>query len=109
MGRHVSLVPYAFFLAVAHFSPSQPIVILDDEDRIVAVLVGRPMAKPGKPDDWDDVIAGMEAAIDKLRRSCTLTKKEKKHRRGPHPAKACGISHGGGQTVSLHAIKEAQY
>ncbi|KZP17766.1 hypothetical protein FIBSPDRAFT_671949, partial [Athelia psychrophila] len=47
---------------------------------------------------WDEVIAGMEAAIEKLWCSCTLSKKDKKHCRGPHPAKACGISHGGGQT-----------
>lgn len=67
------------------------------------------MAKPGKPDDWDEVVSGMEAAIEKLRRSCSLTKKDKKHRRGPHPAKACGISHGGGQTVRLYAIEGAQY
>lgn len=73
----------------------------------MAVLVGRPMAKPGKPDDWHEVVAGLEAAIDKLQRSCTLTKKDKNHRRGPHPAKACGVSHGGGQTVRPHAIKEA--
>lgn len=89
--------------------PREPIIILDDEDHIVAVPVGRPMAKPGKPDDWDEVIAGMEAAIEKLWCSCTLSKKDKKHCRGPHPAKACGISHGGGQTVHLPAVDEAQY
>ncbi|KAF7968246.1 hypothetical protein HWV62_31537 [Athelia sp. TMB] len=77
----------------------KPVVILDDEDRIIAVLVGRPLAKPGDPDDWDQVVAGLERAIAKLKRSCTLRKGDKQHRRGPHPARAFGISHGGGQTV----------
>lgn len=74
-------------------------MILDDEDQIVAVLVGRPLARPGKPDDWPEVVKGLEKAIARLERSCRLRKAEKDHRRGPHPAKAFGVSHGGGQTV----------
>ncbi|KAF7974343.1 hypothetical protein HWV62_12406 [Athelia sp. TMB] len=76
----------------------KPVVILDDEDRIVAVLVGRPLTKPGEPDNWEQVVAGLEKAIAKLKRSCTFRKGDKQHRRGPHPARAFGISHGGGQT-----------
>ncbi|KAF7965063.1 hypothetical protein HWV62_698 [Athelia sp. TMB] len=79
----------------------KPVAILDDENRIVAVLAGRPSAKPGQPDDWDAVAVGLERAIAKLRRSCTLRKGDKKHRRGAHPARAFGISHGGGQTARL--------
>ncbi|KAF7969703.1 hypothetical protein HWV62_26158 [Athelia sp. TMB] len=75
----------------------KPIVILDNANRIVAVLAGRPAARPGKPDDWDEVVSGLECAIGELQRSCTLRKGDKKHRRGPHAARAFGISHGGGQ------------
>lgn len=63
------------------------------------MLAGRPVAKTGKPDDWDEVVRGLEAAIDELQRNCSLQKSDEKHRRGPHPAKAFGVSHGGGQTV----------
>lgn len=76
-------------------------MLLDDEDKIVAVLVGKPLAKPGRPNDWAEVIAGLERAISKLQRSCKLQKADKNHRRGPHYAKAFGVSHGGGQTVRL--------
>lgn len=68
------------------------------------MLVGRPTVKPGRPDDWDEVVRGLEAAINRLQRACTLCKKDKSHRRGPHPAMAFGISHGGGQTVSIHLL-----
>ncbi|KZP28866.1 hypothetical protein FIBSPDRAFT_728254 [Athelia psychrophila] len=77
---------------------SKPIGILDDEGRIIAVLAGRPSKDSGAGDDWVKVVAGLEAAINKLQRQCSFTAKDRDHRRGPHPAKAVGVSHGGGQT-----------
>ncbi|KAF7968786.1 hypothetical protein HWV62_29298 [Athelia sp. TMB] len=75
----------------------KPVTILDDERRVVAVLVGRPLKKSGNIDDWPEVVAGLEAAINKLEADSTFSAKQSSHRRGPHPAKAFGISHGGGQ------------
>ncbi|KZP19050.1 hypothetical protein FIBSPDRAFT_744449 [Athelia psychrophila] len=77
---------------------SKPIGILDDAGRIIAVLAGRPSKDSGAGDDWVKVVAGLEAAINKLQRQCSFTAKDRDHRRGPHPAKAVGVSHGGGQT-----------
>lgn len=83
-------------------SCSKSIAILDQDGRIVAVLVGRPIVKPGNIDDWHEVVAGLEAAIHKLKLKSNFTKGDKKHRRGPHYAKAFGVSHGGGQKVTMH-------
>lgn len=78
---------------------SKPITILDDQDRIVAVLVGRPVTKLGEADDWPEVVEGLEVAINKLQEDLTFYKKDEDHRRGVHTAKAFSVSHGGGQKV----------
>ncbi|KAF7972612.1 hypothetical protein HWV62_17434 [Athelia sp. TMB] len=83
---------------VLEWDGEKPVVLLDDKNQIVAVLVGKPLAKPGKLNDWGQVISGLEKAIAELQESCTLQQGDKIHRRGPHPAKAFGVSHGGGQT-----------
>ncbi|KAF7964991.1 hypothetical protein HWV62_1172, partial [Athelia sp. TMB] len=74
-----------------------PITILDNDGRVVAVLVGRPFAAKGGVDGWEEVAAGLEAAINKLEADSTFSEKQTVHRRGPQPAKAFGVSHGGGQ------------
>ncbi|KZP28311.1 hypothetical protein FIBSPDRAFT_668895, partial [Athelia psychrophila] len=74
-----------------------PVTILDDDGRVVAVLVGRPLKKSGEYDDWPEVVIGLEAAINQLERDSTFSSKQNEHRRGPHRAKAFGVSHGGGQ------------
>lgn len=105
MGWKVSVLPFRMYSdQLTYFHFRKTIAIIDDEERIVAVLVGRPMVKPGMPDDWPEVVAGFEAAINKLQQNCTLRAKDKVHRRGPHPAMAFGISHGGGQTVCANLI-----
>ncbi|KZP06416.1 hypothetical protein FIBSPDRAFT_764451 [Athelia psychrophila] len=71
---------------------STPLAIIDDEDRIIAVLVGRPVG-----DDWLHVVAGLEAAINQLGKAAKFTEEECDHRRGPLPAMDFGVSHGGGQ------------
>ncbi|KZP28149.1 hypothetical protein FIBSPDRAFT_996931 [Athelia psychrophila] len=60
---------------------------LNDENHIIAVLAGRPVAKPGELDDWPEVVAGLEAQEDY------------DHYCGPLPAKDFGVSHGGGQKL----------
>ncbi|KAF7968492.1 hypothetical protein HWV62_30451 [Athelia sp. TMB] len=83
--------------SVLHWDGQAPVTILDDGGRIVAVLVGRPLKKPGKVDDWAEVVVGLEAAINRLERDSTFSDKQRVHRRGPQYAKAFGVSHGGGQ------------
>ncbi|KZP10896.1 hypothetical protein FIBSPDRAFT_962675 [Athelia psychrophila] len=85
-------------MEVFHWDGCTPIAIIDDENRIIAVLLGRPVAKPGTLDDWPTVVAGLEAAINKLGQEGGFSDQDCNHRRGPLPAKDFGISHGGGQT-----------
>ncbi|KZP05964.1 hypothetical protein FIBSPDRAFT_765144, partial [Athelia psychrophila] len=65
---------------------------LDDEGRIAAALVGKPVAE-----DWPEVVGGLEAAINRLERALSFYAKDEDHRRGVHAAKAFGVSHSGGQ------------
>lgn len=73
--------------------------IIDDEGRIIAVLVGRPVG-----DDWPYVVAGLEAAINQLGKAAKFTEEECDHRRGPLPAMDFGVSHGGGQKVHQYFL-----
>lgn len=98
-GTHICFLPLSQTLTPT--PSSTPIAIIDDENRIIAILLGRPVAKPGTPDDWPTVVAGLEAAINKLGEEGDFSKEERNHRRGPLPAKDFGISHGGGQTVRI--------
>ncbi|KAF7974738.1 hypothetical protein HWV62_11419 [Athelia sp. TMB] len=90
---------------VLHWDGERPVTILDDGGRVVAVLVGRPLRKPGVQDDWPEVVAGLDAAINQLERDSSFSDKQNNHRRGPHRAKAFGISHGGGQQVHLQLLR----
>ncbi|KAF7965357.1 hypothetical protein HWV62_44269 [Athelia sp. TMB] len=87
---------------VLHWDGRTPVTILDDERRVIAVLVGRPLKKSGEVDDWPEAVAGLEAAINKLEADSTFSAKQSSHRRGPHPAKVFGVSHGGGQKKPSH-------
>ncbi|KAF7971008.1 hypothetical protein HWV62_22273 [Athelia sp. TMB] len=84
-------------LEVLPWDGETPVTILDDERRVVAVLVGRPLRKSGGVDDWAEVVLGLEAAINQLESESTFSAKQAHHRRGPQQAKAFGVSHGGGQ------------
>ena len=77
-----------------------PYAILDDQNRIIGVLAGRPIVKEGEPDDWNEVTAGVGAAIETAQGEMKFCKGDCAHRRGAHIARAYGWSHGGGQTVS---------
>jgi hypothetical protein len=75
-------------------------LILDKEERIIAVLVGQ-------PDDpkWGDVAASATEVmqeVEQLGKSSDLfTEKALSHRRGEYLAISTGVSFGGGQKVSL--------
>ncbi|KAH7918686.1 hypothetical protein BV22DRAFT_993901, partial [Leucogyrophana mollusca] len=71
-----------------------PHVIVDAEDRILAVLAGR-------PDDptWDDVVEDATKALHEAGLAAKIPVKKRRHRRGEYPALAAGVSYGGGQTV----------
>lgn len=100
MGQMVRVSPSVAHCPILTSMPiSTPIAIIDDADHIVAVLLGRPMSKPGTVDDWPDVVAGLEAAINELGNAAHFSAEDRDHRRGPLPAKDFGVSHGGGQKV----------
>jgi hypothetical protein len=75
-------------------TPRTSQTLTDNDERIFAVLAGR----PGKANDWDSVLTGAIAAIDLLASSLEFKKEECDHRRGPQKTKSFGFSHGGGQT-----------
>lgn len=99
-----SALPSSRALPLTYTVHRTPVTILDDDGRVVAVLVGRPLKKSGEYDDWPEVVIGLEAAINQLERDSTFSSKQNEHRRGPHRAKAFGVSHGGGQKVCHFSI-----
>jgi hypothetical protein len=99
-GRQVKIesalqVPYKMNLLLHR----TPYTILDHEDRIIAVLAGRPYSKDGETGGWDGVATRACAAIEAARRDINFDEEDLNHRRGPHIGKAYGWSHGQGQQV----------
>ena len=88
-----------------------PILLVDQEDRILAVLVGRPADVPGRPrweDTHDEALVAMHTLEDDIRWGRnealpTLPGSKGKNRRGKYRAVNVGPSYGGGQNVSFIA------
>ncbi|KAF8151597.1 hypothetical protein B0H34DRAFT_134590 [Crassisporium funariophilum] len=74
-----------------------PHALLDNEDRIIAVLAG----KPADP-TWDAAVSNASAAMLHARitgkRNSAFNKDPESHRRGNFTAIPAGVSYGGGQT-----------
>lgn len=70
--------------------------LTDEENRIFAVLAGRPL----EAKDWASVMTEAVAAIDLLASKLEFKDGDRDHRRGPQKAKGFGFSHGGGQTYA---------
>ncbi|KAF7980028.1 hypothetical protein HWV62_40152 [Athelia sp. TMB] len=83
---------------VFHWDGITPYAILDSQNRIVGVLVGRPTGRTGDTSEWEAVTAEFERAIDVAQMEISFTSEDTCHRRGAHTAKAFGLSHGNGQT-----------
>ena len=87
--------------------PNKPgrseLVIEDAEGRIIALCAGSPRCQ-----DWQAVSRHASTMVEETRQCCNFTKKDKKHRRGTHPALTAGVSIGQGQPVSL-SILEASF
>lgn len=75
-----------------------PTAIVDQEDRVITVLAGRPQGP-----DWDAVHKGMSDVLEDLPVNIQGRRKE---RRGSFVSLSTGISYGGGQTVRTcqHAV-----
>lgn len=69
---------------------------MDAEDRVIAVLAGRP-----NDPDWSSVAEGAAEAIRTAGQACSFSKEEASDRRGSFPALAQGWSFGNGQMVCL--------
>jgi hypothetical protein len=79
-------------------SSRTPQPIVDQLDRIIAILAGQPRDSEG----WSKT---HEAAAEDIRMagdSCSFTEDQTDHRRGKFRALTRGVSLGGGQTVSQH-------
>jgi hypothetical protein len=87
---------HSFVLTIDVIS-STPTLIVDDNDRVIAVLVGRPINDP----TWDSATESAARAIDSARQRAMATFKdsEKVHCRGSFPYFNTGVSYGQGQTV----------
>lgn len=60
--------------------------------------------KPRLPDNWDTVVDGVEAALDKLAKALTIEAKMVEHDRGDFPCFNFGTSYGGGQKVGVSQL-----
>ncbi|KAI0043064.1 hypothetical protein FA95DRAFT_1499162, partial [Auriscalpium vulgare] len=88
-----------------------PYVILDDEGRIIVVLVGRPVESPErKPEDrWEASGERVAELFEKVRaKHPELFPPGVEHRRGVYTALNVGISHGGGPKVRRLQQHEAR-
>lgn len=70
-----------------------PTGIVDQEDRIITILAGRPQGQ-----DWDGVQMGMST---ELQSAASAIRGAGEERRGKYTSLSVGISYGGGQMVSL--------
>ncbi|KII88462.1 hypothetical protein PLICRDRAFT_111033 [Plicaturopsis crispa FD-325 SS-3] len=77
---------------MSHIASSTPRVLLDDEGRIFAVLVGQP-----KDPRWAGECQAAANLMEITQKQCRLSKKQKVHRRGNFSCLSVGVSHGGGQ------------
>jgi len=78
-------------LPLIHSGLSTPVAILDADDRIIAVLAGRPSAN-----DWDQVHTHMSSLLEQAGAKAVPTRCE---RRGKFTSLSVGVSYGGGQSV----------
>lgn len=69
-------------------------MILDDENRIMGILAGRP-----KDHDWDIVHAEMSKKLEEAGNKLPSSRQEA--RRGQYFSLSTGVSHGGGQKVCI--------
>lgn len=74
---------------------SEPILLVDDDDRIIAVLAGRPIGDG----TWEGVVREFDATMKVAHNELRFGKRC--DRRGNFRTIATGVSYGGGQTVRL--------
>ncbi|KAI0038247.1 hypothetical protein FA95DRAFT_1505936, partial [Auriscalpium vulgare] len=72
--------------------------ILDEEERIVVVLVGRPVEDAGRPPEkrWEASAERAADLFESLRSTNSKIFPASQHRRGRYACVAAGVSHGGG-------------
>ncbi|KAI0309043.1 hypothetical protein OF83DRAFT_1072616, partial [Amylostereum chailletii] len=88
-------------------SPRTPYAILDEQDRVIAVLLGRPLdGDEQSPEQrWDVAMARLAALLEEERSRVeeTFQGEMGHHRRGDYAALSFGLSYGGGQKVRFDA------
>ncbi|KAI0676635.1 hypothetical protein C8Q78DRAFT_961166 [Trametes maxima] len=71
-----------------------PYILADAQERVVAVLAGRPVDA-----SWDAVVREANQAMEATAKKCCFQEQHLNHRRGFFPALATGFSYGGGQKM----------
>ncbi|KAI0677450.1 hypothetical protein C8Q78DRAFT_1065988 [Trametes maxima] len=82
-----------------HPRGSDPVVVLDRERRVVALLAGRP-----RDPSWDSVVEEADRAMGVAARTCRFTEEQHNHRRGTFATLARGLSFGGGRKVPGYVV-----
>ncbi|KAF8121002.1 hypothetical protein EV363DRAFT_1406672 [Boletus edulis] len=77
---------------------STPTVLVDEEDRIITVLAGRPLG-----DDWDEVHAEISTLLHDA--GPKVGKPRKQERRGDYTSLSFGVSYGGGQRAPGNLVQ----
>lgn len=85
--------PLVIIFKIHHYALRTTVVIVDSEQRIIAVCVG----VPDGDQTWESVHHRAAEALKSARHRLCFKTKEKKHRRGKFSSLGVGISHGGGQ------------
>ena len=91
-GRCISRANFALSLTV--LLPRVAVPIIDQGQRVIAVLAGRPLDNEGS--NWHQVDKVAENAMRAAQMNCS---KQPEHRRGAFLALPVGVSFGGGQQV----------
>ncbi|KAI0667348.1 hypothetical protein C8Q78DRAFT_1082085 [Trametes maxima] len=71
-----------------------PYILADAQERVVAILAGRPVDT-----SWDAVVREANQAMEATAKKCCFQEQHLNHRRGFFPALATGFSYGGGQKM----------
>ncbi|KAE9399839.1 hypothetical protein BT96DRAFT_857967 [Gymnopus androsaceus JB14] len=95
--RHLTLLTERGF-RLLEWDGTTCIVLVDAQDRIMAVLAGVPPSAE-KSGDWSKSMSNLDNAVAGCQKESSFAAKEEHHPRGDFTARAAGISYGGGRAV----------
>ncbi|THU85929.1 hypothetical protein K435DRAFT_843047 [Dendrothele bispora CBS 962.96] len=78
--------------------------ITDSQERVIAVLAGRP-----ETENWDGLMSDAAMAIARTRDQLRFSDKQLNNGRGESPAVTLGVSHGGGRKHPSQSVSEKNH